>query len=170
MQAMRNDFTATGFVLNKTRDKVLLIFHKKLGMWLPPGGHLDLNELPHDAVIREVFEETGLKVKLIDTSVDLQLVGNDRENQMPTPYCILHERIPASSKDVEHMHFDFIYLMCTEDDDVVLATEEIHDARWFDYEQVVQEMNMPIGVKRICANIFGKPKCEAQYKSSVIAI
>ncbi len=153
---MRNDFTATGFILNKARNKVLLIFHKKLGMWLPPGGHLDANELPHNAAIREIFEETGVRVTLVDTSIPLQIVStnNDRERQMPTPYCILHEHIPATAKDVEHMHFDFIYLTVAENEDIVMAEREINDARWFDHDAVIQEINMPISVKRICAQIF----------------
>jgi 8-oxo-dGTP pyrophosphatase MutT (NUDIX family) len=33
-------------------------------MWLPPGGHIDPHELPHDAAVREVHEETGLAVAL----------------------------------------------------------------------------------------------------------
>jgi 8-oxo-dGTP pyrophosphatase MutT (NUDIX family) len=39
-----------------------MLKHKKLGKWLPPGGHIEPNELPDDAACREVLEETGLKV------------------------------------------------------------------------------------------------------------
>ena len=42
---MVNHFTATGFVFNES-GKILMIKHKKLGVWLPPGGHIDENELP----------------------------------------------------------------------------------------------------------------------------
>jgi len=48
-------FTSTGFVFSRDR-KILMIKHKKLGVWLPPGGHIDENELPCDAVVREIAE------------------------------------------------------------------------------------------------------------------
>lgn len=57
-------YTAGGMLIH--RNKVLLVKHKKLGVWLNPGGHIDENELPHQAAEREFFEETGVKVRAID--------------------------------------------------------------------------------------------------------
>ncbi len=45
--------------------KVLLHRHRKLGTWLPPGGHIEKDELPDDAAVREVGEETGVRVELV---------------------------------------------------------------------------------------------------------
>lgn len=53
--------TACGCLIHQ--GKVLLIKHKKLGIWLSPGGHLEANELPHQAAEREFWEETGIKVR-----------------------------------------------------------------------------------------------------------
>ncbi|QEL57927.1 NUDIX hydrolase [Chromobacterium paludis] len=39
---------------------LLLVDHKKAGLWLPPGGHVDPGEHPRDAVARELFEELGV--------------------------------------------------------------------------------------------------------------
>ena len=50
-------FTVAVFVVHAGR--VLLHYHRKLGRWLPPGGHIEDNELPDDAARREVLEETG---------------------------------------------------------------------------------------------------------------
>jgi 8-oxo-dGTP pyrophosphatase MutT (NUDIX family) len=47
------------------RGGVLLHKHAKLGLWLPPGGHVEPGELPDDAATREVLEETGVPVQLI---------------------------------------------------------------------------------------------------------
>lgn len=44
------------------QDKILLIKHKKLKVWLTPGGHVEPDELPHQAAERECWEETGVKV------------------------------------------------------------------------------------------------------------
>ena len=63
MSSVTRDFTATTFVVQEGRT--LLLRHKKLGLWLPPGGHIDPNELPDDAARREVLEESGLEVELI---------------------------------------------------------------------------------------------------------
>ena len=54
-------FTVAVFVV--WEGKVLLHLHRKLGMWLPPGGHIERNELPDDAAVREVLEETGVEVE-----------------------------------------------------------------------------------------------------------
>lgn len=56
-------FTASAFLIHEA--KVLLIKHKKLAMWLGPGGHIDQDELPHQAAVREFFEETGLQVEIV---------------------------------------------------------------------------------------------------------
>src|SRR3712207_9415045 len=56
-------FTVAVFVV--WEGKVLLHLHRKLGMWLPPGGHIDRDELPDDAAVREVLEETAAEVELV---------------------------------------------------------------------------------------------------------
>lgn len=55
--------TASAWLVHE--QKVLLVHHKKLDIWLAPGGHVDENELPHQAAEREMWEETGLKVKAL---------------------------------------------------------------------------------------------------------
>ena len=47
------------------RDRVMLHRHPKLGMWLPCGGHVETGELPDDAAVRELLEESGVRVRLI---------------------------------------------------------------------------------------------------------
>jgi 8-oxo-dGTP pyrophosphatase MutT (NUDIX family) len=56
-------FTVAVFVV--WEGIVLLHLHRKLAMWLPPGGHVERDEIPDDAAVREVFEETGLNVELV---------------------------------------------------------------------------------------------------------
>ncbi|MCK5538907.1 MAG: NUDIX domain-containing protein, partial [Bacteroidales bacterium] len=57
-------FTATTIVVYN--NKALLHMHKKLGFWLPVGGHIDRDELPHVAALREAKEESGLDVELFN--------------------------------------------------------------------------------------------------------
>ena len=55
-------FTATIMVVYN--NKMLLHMHKKLGLWLPVGGHIDRDELPEEAALREAKEESGLDVEI----------------------------------------------------------------------------------------------------------
>ncbi|HCC84275.1 MAG TPA: hypothetical protein DEP87_01190 [Candidatus Pacebacteria bacterium] len=56
--------TVAGYLIQD--QKVLLVKHKKLGIWLAPGGHVESGELPHRAAEREVWEETGVRVEAVD--------------------------------------------------------------------------------------------------------
>ncbi len=72
------------------KGKTLLVKHKKLGIWLAPGGHVEENELPHIAAEREFEEESGVKVRTI-SAFPLEIQGTTSE-YLPLPfYCNLHE-------------------------------------------------------------------------------
>lgn len=60
-QNPKKHFTASALIIEN--KKVLLLFHKKLGVWLYPGGHIEDYENPEEALFREVKEETGLKIE-----------------------------------------------------------------------------------------------------------
>ena len=54
------------FVLvDQGQNKLLLVDHKKSGLWLPPGGHVELNEHPKGAVEREILEELGIQADFL---------------------------------------------------------------------------------------------------------
>ena len=91
-------FTVAVFVAFK--GKVLLHRHRKLDMWLPPGGHIEENELPDEAAVREVLEETGLRV---------ELVGEKREDVLEPVQ--LHRPAGVQLENIEpgHQHIDLIY-------------------------------------------------------------
>lgn len=131
---LENQLTATGYILNSDRSKILLLFHHKLQKWVPPGGHVEQNELPHECVLREVAEETGISADFVSVGKKLRLLGEER--QLPQPYCILHELIPAYGATPEHMHVDFIYLMTVSPDAHRSQTNEQIEQRWFSLSQL----------------------------------
>ena len=57
------DFTVAIFVVHD--EKILLIHHRQLDKWLPLGGHIELDEDPEQAALREAKEESGLEVELL---------------------------------------------------------------------------------------------------------
>jgi 8-oxo-dGTP pyrophosphatase MutT (NUDIX family) len=81
-------------------DRVLLLLHPKLGRWLPPGGHVEPNELPDDAAVREVEEETGVRIRLVGR----RGVPVEDPLQLVVPAGVQVERIRPG---VEHI--DFVY-------------------------------------------------------------
>jgi len=101
------DFTVAVFVVHDGR--VLLHFHPKLGKWLPPGGHIEPNELPDEAAVREVVEETGLRVRLVGEK-GLPTDYPDQPVQLVVPAGIQLEFI---SKD--HEHIDLVYFAVPQD-------------------------------------------------------
>ena len=82
MVLIEKHFTSTAFVLHPIEDKVLLHWHSKVKAWLPPGGHIENNETPVEAVKRETFEETGIHIKLynFNSSVVIQLSYDDDDD------------------------------------------------------------------------------------------
>jgi 8-oxo-dGTP pyrophosphatase MutT (NUDIX family) len=115
-------FTVAVFVVHDRR--VLLHYHRKLGKWLPPGGHVDEDELPDDAAVREVLEETGIRA---------QLVGGrglpiDEPRQLVLPAGIQVEDIYPG-----HQHIDLVYFARPDPDDLHAA--EV-DPRLADSDQV----------------------------------
>lgn len=100
---MIRHFTATAFVVQN--GKTLLHWHRKLGQWMPPGGHLLDGEDPVTGALREVREETGLKAELLSTAQPLAFAYPE---QIAPPYTIMIEDITEPDGST-HQHIDLIY-------------------------------------------------------------
>jgi len=61
---MENPESIAGIVFSPDRSSVLLILRRDVPVWVLPGGGIDPNETPENAVVREILEETGLTVKI----------------------------------------------------------------------------------------------------------
>jgi len=114
------DFTVAIFVVHDGR--VLLIHHRKLDKWLPLGGHIELDEDPEMAALREAREESGLEVELVGERPPTTEPGT---RALIAPRFLDIHRIHAT-----HEHIGMIYWARPKRVDVTLATEEHHDIRW----------------------------------------
>jgi 8-oxo-dGTP pyrophosphatase MutT (NUDIX family) len=103
-------FTVAVFVVHDAR--VLLHYHRKLGKWLPPGGHIEANELPDTAAIREVLEETGIRARLVGGHG----LPIDEPRQLVVPAGVQVEHIYAG-----HEHVDLVYFARPDPEDVHAA-------------------------------------------------
>ncbi|MAG37527.1 MAG: NUDIX hydrolase [Dehalococcoidia bacterium] len=99
--AARRELAVAVFVVHD--ELVLLHRHKKLDMWLPPGGHIEPGELPDEAALRETKEEAGLDIVLVDTLEDPRSAPPGPQ-RLCRPLGIQLEDIPP-----DHQHIDLIY-------------------------------------------------------------
>ena len=121
-------FVATGYVVFGGRT--LLLLHRKLGLWLPPGGHIEEGELPEEAALREIREETGLEVELLAPrrTPDPKAPG---VRYLHVPNHVQLEDIPNHPQ-----HVDLIYFCRARSDQARLAPDESRDLRWHSVEDL----------------------------------
>jgi 8-oxo-dGTP pyrophosphatase MutT (NUDIX family) len=114
------DFTVAIFVVHD--GKVLLIHHRALNNWLPLGGHIELDEDPEQAALREAREESGLEVELIG---ERQPTTGSGTRALIRPRFLDIHRISDT-----HEHVGIIYLARPRGGTVNLAAAEHHEIRW----------------------------------------
>ncbi|SHF13268.1 NUDIX domain-containing protein [Seinonella peptonophila] len=125
-KSLPGHITASGIILKG--DRILMIYHPILKKWLQPGGHVEVGEVPFEAAIREVKEETGFRCQLhewhcknsIPIDIDIHQVPTNQDKQEP-----------------EHLHYDFRYLL-TIDPFIETIVDGEHQWAWIKYESVQQ--------------------------------
>lgn len=126
---------ATVMVVNDGR--VLLHEHPSIGLWLPPGGHIGRDELPHEAALRECREETGIEPELVSQKGG---IGEPGVECLPKPEHFLLEDVCYDDMgDVYHQHIDFVYYGKTDKTEVEPESddEEPKDVwKWFTEEEL----------------------------------
>lgn len=137
--------TASAFILDQDRRRVLLMHHKKLDMWLQPGGHcdsgFDTNPITEEidlatTAMREASEETGIR--------SLEQVSPDIHDIDIHAIKSRHEPI--------HQHFDVRFLFTTDQDPI--GNDESHDIDWFTAKQLIQLTEEP-SILRILDKMCG---------------
>ena len=129
--------TATAYVVS--RGRTLLLWHPKLTMWLPPGGHLEPNEDPVQAAIREALEESGRAVRVIPPTGLLVCAG---PTVLPPPVVILLEDIVRADQPF-HQHIDHVYFTAP-DAAVEFATPIPHGPhRWVTTAELSAAFSLP---------------------------
>ncbi len=114
------DFTVAIFVIHQA--KVLLIHHRNLNQWLPLGGHIELDEEPETAALREAKEESGLEVELLGERPPTTGPGT---RALIAPRFLDIHRITDS-----HEHIGMIYWARPKSGRLALSASEHHDIRW----------------------------------------
>lgn len=117
------DYTVDVFIVNG--DAVLLRKHDKYKLWLTPGGHIELDEDPTQAAVREVKEEAGLEVQLAGKPPTISEGAGYKELLAPR-FMNIH------SINDTHKHISLIYFATSSTRDMSQGETEVSDEmKWF---------------------------------------
>jgi 8-oxo-dGTP pyrophosphatase MutT (NUDIX family) len=135
------DFTVAIFVVQNAR--IVLIHHRNLDKWLPLGGHIELDEDPETAALREAKEESGL---------DVELLGERPPTTGPGTRALLAPRfLDIHRISHTHEHIGMIYWARPRNGSLTLSASEHHEIRWCSSEELEQlQPPMADSVKWYC--------------------
>ncbi len=119
-------FTATVYVVND--GATALHRHGRLGIRVPPGGHIERDELPHEAAIREVEEEIGQTPTLVADVPDIDAPAG---RALPEPaHVMLYDVNVHEDGTVGHQHVDHLYYATVPNRAIDPADGEAATAAW----------------------------------------
>lgn len=120
--------TSSGYVINKNRDKVLMIYHKIYNSWAWTGGHADGdNDLLYVA-IKEAKEETGISnvIPLTNNIFSLDVLTVDGH-------------IKRGSYVSSHLHLNITYLLEADENDTLTVNEdETEGVKWLPIDKLAE--------------------------------
>ncbi len=120
---MPGHVTGSSWVVNPSRSHTLMLHHRKLNLWLQPGGHADGDADMHNVVIKETSEESGLPLENIKL-----LSANIFDIDIHTIY--------ENKYDPRHEHYDIRFLLEIDDKLAVPGNNESHQIGWIPLESV----------------------------------
>ncbi|HAB61292.1 MAG TPA: NUDIX hydrolase [Lachnospiraceae bacterium] len=129
--------TASSWIVNKDRTKVLMIFHNIYQSWAWTGGHADGEDNLRNVAIRETMEETGIKnIKPLQEDIfSLELLCVDGH-------------VKRGKYVSSHIHINVTYLLeADESEALAIKEDENSGVRWIDIDDAVQisnEKNMKV--------------------------
>lgn len=138
--------TASSWVVNPKRDKVLMVYHKIYDSWSWTGGHADGDTDLAAVALREVKEETGVKSArlLSDEIFSLEILTVDGHEKRG-------EYVPS------HLHMNLTYLVEADDSDSLsICEEENSGVQWFSPEDALKASTEPWFVERIYKKLIEK--------------
>ena len=123
--------TASAWVVNSTRDKVLMAYHRIYDSWAWLGGHCDGDRDCLNVAIKEVREETGVKnVRPVSEDIfSLEILTVDSHIRKG-------EYVPS------HLHLNVTYLLEADENDVLsIKEDENSGVAWFYLDEALQMSN-----------------------------
>ena len=136
---MVGHITSSAAILNPSGDKLLLIHHRFLDKWIPPGGHYEAPGTLWDSALREVEEETGL--------TGLTMHDWCRDLDLPMDIDTLATPANPAKGEGPHLHHDFRFLAVAEREaELTPQLAEVLGARWTPLAELVEANDRRLGV------------------------
>lgn len=128
------DYCVEVFIVYK--NKILLRMHDKYKIWLSVGGHIELDENPEQAAVREVKEEVGLDVKIVDSKI----LPDDQDDYK---MLIAPRYLGSHYVNDVHKHTVFVYFAKADTDKIVdsVSDHEKSECKWVTKEEL-KSMNL----------------------------
>ena len=132
------DQTTSAYIirLDSNNPKVLLHMHKKYKILLPVGGHIELDETPWAALVREIREESGYSIDDLEILQPKRRIKHEYSDRIvhPLPFFINTHSIPGS---ITHWHSDQLYcLVANGKPSLEIASDESQDLRWYTQAEI----------------------------------
>ncbi|MEG0711086.1 MAG: NUDIX hydrolase [Niameybacter sp.] len=146
-------FSSSGFIVNKTRDKVLMIHHNIYNAWSWTGGHTDGETDFLGVAIREAQEEAGVKVV---TPISKEIFSLD---VLP-----VNGHVKKGVYVSAHLHLSMAYLVeVDEQEELTIKPDENSGVRWIPVNEldmyIDNEPDMLLLYKKFMNKIGSSPKC-----------
>lgn len=125
------DYTVSAYIVHPSEPRILLVKHRKIGKWLQPGGHIELDENPLQALTHELEEETGLNPADYTLLQPDQPTGLTHTIQLPVPF-----HINQHAFDNNHQHIDLAYIAQSQTDKITNQPDGADDIRWCTLEDM----------------------------------
>ena len=126
-------FTGSAWVVSADGDRALLMHHRKLGIWVQPGGHADGDGDLAAVALREAEEETGLRGLRIEGGV----------------FDLDRHLIPARGSDPAHYHYDVRFVVRAGADEAFVVNEESHALAWRPIRDIASDSHADGSVQRM---------------------
>jgi ADP-ribose pyrophosphatase YjhB (NUDIX family) len=142
---VQRHFTVSVYIVYK--NKVLLHLHKKYGVILPIGGHIENNELPEKACIREAKEEAGLNIKLYSANHTVELKnlnGQTKEAILASPMHMMLCEI-----DEQHYHIDQVYFAYADSYKLNPGMGESKTVFWLSRQELNERKDITYNVRQM---------------------
>lgn len=107
--------------------KILLVHHNKFDKWVFPGGHIESDETPNQAAIREFFEETGISCSVL-SSGRRAFAGDDNDTPLPLPF---YMGLAKEGFDVPHVGYYYYMRPLTEITEMRHQKTELFGIEWY---------------------------------------
>jgi 8-oxo-dGTP pyrophosphatase MutT (NUDIX family) len=128
-------FTGSAWLVSADGERALLLHHRKLGIWVQPGGHADGDGNLAAVALREAGEETGLPGLRIEGGI----------------FDLDRHPIPARGTDPEHFHYDVRFVVRAGESEDFVVNEESHALAWRTMREIAGDAHADDSVRRMAA-------------------